>query len=330
MPEDIEHQRQDEQIVEEERGMDPVRKWTFILMATAIVLLAWYLISDRITPFTSQARVHALIVPIAPEVSGTLVSVSVGNNQKVREGQELFRVDPENYELAVRSAKAKLQSARAKLNNAKQDASRLKRIKKQDPGAISERRIESSEASLESAAGQLKNAETNLEHARLNLEKTIVSAPEFGVVTGVSLNKGAFVAAGHPQMTFIAVHNIWIQADFTENNLAYLDPGDEVRIVFDAMPGKVFTGRIKELGYGVAIDSGRPGNLPTIRNNRDWLREAQRFPVLIDFPLPAENGETILRVGSQASVVVLSGDNMLFNALAKFGIWLDSMFTYAY
>ena len=42
--------------------MDPVRKWTFTLLALAFLLLSWYLVSERLTPFTSQARVHALVV----------------------------------------------------------------------------------------------------------------------------------------------------------------------------------------------------------------------------------------------------------------------------
>jgi len=91
---------------------DPVRKWTFIIMAVILPLIAWYLVSDRVAPFTSQARVHALVVPIAPEVSGTVISVDVGNNQRVKAGQELFHVDPERYRLAVQKAEADLQSAR--------------------------------------------------------------------------------------------------------------------------------------------------------------------------------------------------------------------------
>ncbi len=69
-------------------SMDPVRKWTFITLAISILLLTWYLVSDRLSPRTSQARVHALVVPIAPEVSGTVISIEVGNNQRVKAGQE--------------------------------------------------------------------------------------------------------------------------------------------------------------------------------------------------------------------------------------------------
>jgi multidrug resistance efflux pump len=56
---------------------DPVRKWTFIILALCIVLTALYLVADRQTPFTTQARVHAFVVPIAPQVSGNVISVEV-------------------------------------------------------------------------------------------------------------------------------------------------------------------------------------------------------------------------------------------------------------
>ena len=91
---------------------NPVRKWTFITLAVVVLLLVWYLVSDRVTPFTSQARVHALVVPIAPEVSGTIISVDVKNNQRVNAGQALFKIDPERYQLAVQTAEADLQTAR--------------------------------------------------------------------------------------------------------------------------------------------------------------------------------------------------------------------------
>lgn len=311
-------------------AMDPVRKWTFIIMGMVALLLVWHLVADRLTPYTSQARVHALVVPVAAQVSGKVISVAVGNNQKVEAGQELFRIDPESYELAVQVAEAKLASARASLRKSEKDVTRLKRIKKQDPGAISNRRIDSAEASLDSARGRLDAAKTNLENAQLNLERTIIRAPEKGVVTDVRINNGGFAAAGAPQMTFIAVHNIWVQADFTENNLGNIRPGNEARIVFDAEPGDVYSGTVREVGFGVAVDSAPPGALPTIQNDRNWLRDAQRFPVLIDFPIPIQDGRTNLRVGSQASVVVLAGDHALLNSLAKLEMWLISLLTYAY
>lgn len=354
---------------------DPVRKWTFIMLAIILLLLAWYLVSDRVAPFTSQARVHALVVPVAPEVSGTVISVDVGNNQRVKAGQELFHIDPKRYQLAVQKAEADLQSARqamgassanvaaaeaslaaaqANLERSEKDAVRLQRIKDEDAGAISQRRIESAEASLTAARSQVDAARANVEKARqdlgqtgeqnsrilqaqsalseaeLNLERTAVRAPEDGLVTDVRVANGNFANASAPQMTFIAVDNIWVQADFTENNLGNIRPGNQVKIVFDVLPGEVFSGTVRELGFGVAVDSAPLGSLPTINNDQGWLRASQRYPVLIDFKLPLQEGKSGLRVGAQATVVVLTGSNPLINTLARLQIWLNSILTYAY
>ena len=356
-------------------GMDPVRKWTFILLAAVVLLMAWYLVSDRVAPFTSQARVHALVVPIAPEVSGTVVSVEVGNNQRVKAGQALFKIDPERYQLAVETAEADMQtarqsmgassanvsaaeaalvSARANLVRSEKDAIRLQNIKDEDPGAVSQRRIESAVASLTAAEGQVDAAIANVEKAKqdlgqtgeqnsrilqaqsalaqatLNLERTVVRAPEDGLVTNVRVTNGNFANASAPQMTFVAVDNIWVQADFTENNLGNIQSGNKVHIVFDVMPGEIFTGTVRELGFGVAVDSAPLGSLPTIDNNQGWLRTAQRYPVLVDFDLPLRQGASGLRVGSQASLVVYTGESWLINTLARLQIWLNSILTYAY
>ena len=354
--------------------MDPVRRWTLILLVVCAVLLAWYLRADRVTPYTSQARVNALVVPIASQVSGSLTEVFVSNNQAVTAGQKLFQLDVENYRLAVQTAEANLTSARravgaAKANvaaaeasisaakasvlRARQDAIRMRKIRKEDPGAISERRLESAEASFATTISQLSAAEASrnkalqdlgaegesnsrilqarasLDQARLNLERATVYAPEDGVVTGVRLDKGSFAAAGKPQLTFIATHNIWVQADFTENNLGHIDPGDEVAIVFDALPGRVIRGSVREVGFGVAVDSAPLGSLPSIKNDPDWLRESQRYPVWIDFDLTIDEDER-LKVGSQASVVVYTGRHWVSNALASILIRLVSILTYAY
>ena len=95
--------------------MDPVRKWILIFSAFLLLLLVWYLLADRYTPFTTQARVNAFVVPIAPQVLGEILSVDVRTNQMVKKGQQLARVDPARYELAVASAEAQLALAQQSL-----------------------------------------------------------------------------------------------------------------------------------------------------------------------------------------------------------------------
>ena len=320
----------DDKQLNNKAAMDPVRRWTFIVLGICLVLFAWYLRADRVTPYTSQARVNALVVPIAAEVSGTISDVLVKNNQIVEAGQKLFQIDIERYRFAVDNAKASIVSAKANLERARQDALRMRKIRDEDPGAISQRRIQAAEASFAAAEGDVDAAEANLDTARLNLERATLNAPEKGIVTGVRLDKGNFAAAGAPQLTFIAIHNIWVQADFTENNLGHIDPGDEVAIVFDVLPGRIIRGSVREVGFGVTVDDAPLGSLPTISNDPDWLRQSQRYHVLIDFELTDKQEAKLLKVGSQASVIVYTGEHRLINSLASLLIYLISILTYAY
>ena len=355
--------------------MDPVRKWTLIVVGTCVVLMAWYLISDRVTPYTNQARVHALVVPIAPQVSGIVTDVAVTNNEYVSADQELFRIDRVQYQLAVETAQANLQTARqatgastasveaarasvgaarAGMVYASQDAIRLRRIKKEDPGAISDRRLEQAESALNVAQSQFTASQANLEkaiqdlgeageensrilqaqsaleQAKLDLSRTTVRAPDDGLLSDVRVDRGNFATAGAPLMTFIAIHNIWVQADFTENNLGHIDAGDRVEILFDSLPGRVFSGRVRSTGFGVSVSSAPLGSLPTIENDRQWLRDAQRFPVQVEFELEKQSERLGIRVGSQASVIVYTGDHWLFNFVGKVYIRVSSVLTYAF
>ena len=355
--------------------MDPVRKWTLFVLGACVVLMFWYLRSDRVTPYTNQARVHALVVPIAAQVSGNVTDVAIANNEYVAADQELLQIDRNQYLLAVETAKANLQSARhatgastasvdaarasvaaarAGMVRADQDASRLRRIKEEDPGAISDRRLEQADSALSVAQSQLVASQANLEkaiqdlgeagdensrilqaqaaldQAQLDLTRTTVRAPGNGLLTDVRVDRGNFASAGAPLMTFIAIHNIWVQADFTENNLGNVDPGDPVEIVFDSMPGRVISGRVRGTGFGVALNTAPLGNLPTIDNDRQWLRDAQRFPVLVDFKLEDRSERIRIRIGSQASVIVYTDNNWLFNFVGKIYIRVASLLTYAF
>jgi multidrug resistance efflux pump len=347
-----------------------------VLAALIAASLILYFVGDRLTPYTSQARVQAFVVPVAAEVSGKVQKVHVRDNDEVEPGKPLFDIDREAYEIALQrarsdyesvsqsvgasaagvdAARASLRAAEASREMAEKDASRQERLHAEDPGAISVRRLEiaqstrdearskavRAEADLrkaEEAAGesgennaQLRSARAAVEKAELDLENTTVLAPAQGTVTDLRVDVGNFAQAGAPLMTLIATHDLWISADMTENNLGHIDVGDYVAIVLDVMPGQVLKGRIRSVGGGVGSgQSSPPGTLPTVQNNRDWLRQAQRFPVAVEFDaaeIPRLKGA---RVGGQADVLVYSGDHPLMNLLGAFYIRVMSWFSYLY
>jgi len=354
-----------------------VKRGGMIIATVIIATLTWYLVSDRFTPYTTQARIQGYVIGVAPKVAGEVTAVWAKNNQDVAQGERLFEVDRAQYEIALDKARSDLENARRQVDagsaatdaarsnldaaranrtRAEKDFNRLQRLHTEDPGTISTRRLEMSKASLdqaiaavaaaesgvrqaiESMGGEddannaiLQAASTAVDKAELDLSNTQVDAPSRGVITDLRADVGQFAGTGSPVMTLIAVHDLWISAEFTENNLGNMQTGDEVEILFDTIPGEIFDGRVRSIGIGIAAgQSHPPGTLPTIQNNRDFLRQAQRFPVVIDFAIanPALGGQ--LRIGGQASVTVYSRNAGLVAFLARFHIRLMSWLSYAY
>jgi multidrug resistance efflux pump len=356
----------------------PVKKGMLAVVITIVLSLTWYLFADRYTPYTTQARVEAYVIGVAPEISGTVTKVLVSNNQEVQEGQLLFEIDASQLQIAlnkarsdldnagkqvgaggaaVEAARANLLAARANERKAEQDAVRLERLYKEDPGTISVRRLEVARATLEQAQAQvtaavadiqraidqmggedstsntiLNTALTAVAKAELDLANTQVKASSRGIITDLKIDVGHFAGAGKPVLTLIGIHDVWVSAEFTENNLGHVAAGTPVEIVFDVLPGRVFRGEVRSVGLG--ISAGRepsPGALPSIQNDRDWLRQAQRFPVIIGFDPrqdPVLRGQ--LRVGGQASVIAYSEGTGFLRLLGKIYVRVASFFSYAY
>ncbi len=256
----------------------------------------------------------------------------------------------------VESARANLRAAQANRVKAEKDANRLQRLYREDPGTISVRRLEIAQARLAQARAQvdaaeaeiqraieqkggdeeentiLKTAQSAVEKAKLDLENTMVRASSRGIVTDLRADVGQYAGTGAPVMTLIAIHDVWIDAEFTENNLGHLRPGSPVEIVFDVLPGRVFPGEVRSIGVGVSVSQPPPpGTLPTIQNNRDWLRQSQRFPVVVGFnPEQHDELRKQLRIGGQASVIAYAEGHGFLELLGKAYIRLLSLLSYAY
>jgi len=355
-----------------------VRRGGISLGLVILLSLGWYLLADRFTPYTNQARVEGYVIGVAPKVAGLVTRVMVANNQEVVAGQPLFEIDTSQYEIAlekarsdlenavrqvaagdaaVEAARANLLAAEANRVKAEKDFSRLQRLYREDPGTISQRRLEISRASLDQAhagvtaaradidraieqkggddsAGNtlLKTARSAVAQAELDLANTVVTASSDGVITDLRADVGQYAGTGSPVLTLIALHDVWIRAEFTENNLGHLRPGTALEIAFDALPGRVVPGRVRSIGLGVSTgQTPPPGTLPTIDNNRDWLRQSQRFPVIVDFELPPDSDDRRqLRVGAQASVMAYTDGHPVLKLLGKAYIRLMSWLSYAY
>ncbi|MGO4441301.1 HlyD family secretion protein [Rhizobium sp. RAF56] len=176
---------------------------------------------------------------------------------------------------------------------------------------------------------QLREALAALEAAQLDLLRTTVRAPSPGVVTNLQLSIGKVVSVGQPAMTFIDVGTIWVAAAFKENSLENVAVGNRAEVLFDALPGRLFPAKVESVGLGVSQQGGGGTDpntgLPTIRTDTGWVHEAQRFPVRL--VLDAERPKGV-RFGSQATVVVYTGDHPVTNAWGWLLIRIISVLTY--
>ncbi|MEO0821498.1 MAG: HlyD family secretion protein [Pseudomonadota bacterium] len=161
---------------------------TLIAIAVAAAVFVYYVIADRTTPFSSDARVQAFVVRIAPEVAGQVRSVAVSDNAIVEQGELLFSIDPTPFEIAVDQAQARLDlvgqtigastaavdAAQAKLDEARaadanvraQSARVLDLVKR---GVYAEARSDQAIAAIDEAQAAVDSAEADLRRAEEEL-----------------------------------------------------------------------------------------------------------------------------------------------------------------
>jgi len=355
-----------------ETGSDPVRKISKYVLYVVIFLFIWYVIADRLAPWTDQARVQTYVIPIVSQVSGRVVEVNVDKDAIVQPGDILFKIDPADYELAVENAESSLEiagqeigagmasvttaqagvvTAETQLDHVKAQSARVYELEKQQVFSRSEG--DKARAAVKAAEAQLVGAQAGLEKAKqalgkkgnenprirsalaalkraqLDLSRTIIVAPSLGGITNLQIDVGHYASAGSPLMTFIEADNVWIQANLRENNIANIEPGDSVDIALDVAPGKVFSGTVSSIGF--AVDSsitGKVGDLATVEGKSGWLRDAQRFPVIIIFDDDSSRG--LRRLGGQADVLVYTSNNWVINPIGWLWIRALSWFSYVY
>src|SRR5262245_22198874 len=77
------------------------RAWVLFILLVIVALVAYYVLSDRYTPFTTDAYVQAYVIQVAPRVEGQVVRVQVRENQAVKKGALLFEIDRRPFQHRV-------------------------------------------------------------------------------------------------------------------------------------------------------------------------------------------------------------------------------------
>lgn len=247
-------------------------------MALTLIVLAFAMICMWIVyqmyfaqAWTRDAQVNAIVIKVAPRVTGPIIGMQVVDNQLVSKGERLFTVDPAPYQVALDQAQANLDEALAKKE-----------------GSTAE-----------------ESAKVALEHAKLELAYTNIVAPVDGYVTNLTLSVGTFVNEDAPVLAIIDKNSFWITGFFKETQLRKIKAGDKAIVTLMGDKKHPLKAVVSSIGWGInRTDTMTTEDLlPAVTPTFDWVRLAQRIPVHLQ--LESKPKDLPLVMGMTASVTIL-------------------------
>jgi membrane fusion protein (multidrug efflux system) len=258
---------------QEKEGKDekPKKKfhWTplkilAVVVAIVIVLIVagFYIAYAMAHETTDDAYTTGFIHQISSRVTGNVTELLVEDNQAVRQGQVLLRLDPTDYEVQVERAQSNYDKAKA-------DFERVDALK--NDVAISKEDYDQTKNNYEVAKAALQDAEDQLGYC------TVV-APTDGFIGNRTVDVGNRVTVGGALMAVI--QDVWVVANFKETQLGKMKKHQQVQVTVDAIPSQTFQAH---------IDSFSPGTgsafalLPPDNATGNFTKIVQRVPVKILF-----------------------------------------------
>lgn len=127
-------------------------------------------------------------------------------------------------------------------------------------------------------------------------------APLDGYVSNVP-NKSDFIRSGFPAMSIVGTKDIWIEANFKETQLTFVEPGQPVTIKVDAFPGWEWEGYVESIASATGSEFSI---LPAQNSTGNWVKVVQRIPVRIR--IEPKGDEPVLGVGFSAHVSIDIGE----------------------
>jgi membrane fusion protein (multidrug efflux system) len=242
----------------------------------------------------AEAELVVLSASISAAETGTTVNKDLIASAKARLWQQ--EQDIRRYEHLLKEEAAtgqEYEAVKAKYDVAVSEFSAAGNTLKTSYSKIEE--LKSRRALL--VAG-LKSKRIALDFARINLGYTVITAPYSGRLGRKTIQEGQQIQAGQPLVSIVSEKNKWVTANFKETQLYALRPGKQVDIELDALPGKVFKGRVESVSPGTGAKFSL---LPPDNATGNFVKIVQRIPVRLVF-----NDTSLgdVRIGMNALVTV--------------------------
>jgi multidrug resistance efflux pump len=247
------------------------------LVAILMALVTWdYYVT---APWTRDGRVRVQVASVAPQVSGQITELRVGDNQYVHKGDVLYVIDPFDFEVALDVGKAQAQQRAADLQVKQLQSERRQRL---SDLAVTPEQQQVFAGSAIQAKAAFEAAQQQVAQAEINLRRTQVRSPVDGYVTNLLLRVGDFAHQGGISISVIDTNSFWIDGYFEETKLARVCIGGrvEAKLMGYAQP---ILGHVASVtrGIGVTDAAAGPQGLPNVNPVFTWVRLAQRVPVRI-------------------------------------------------
>jgi HlyD family secretion protein len=187
-------------------------------------------------------------VTVGSQVSGTLDKVYVDFNDHVTAGQLLAKIDPRNYESALKQAQANLASAQASLTQAQLSSARAETLCAAQLLSYSD--YLQAKTDFELAKAKRDQVQASYEQAQTNLAYTTITAPMSGVVVARKVESGQTVAASlqSPDLFTIAdLSAMQVEVSIDEADVGKLDTGLAATFNVDAYPESTFAGKLVQV-----------------------------------------------------------------------------------
>jgi len=204
-------------------------------------------------------------VQVRTRVSGQIVKRFVPGGQYVKQGQALFQIDPQVYEMNVLDASAQLADSEAALSRVRQNLARLERLVLAD--AISRQQYDNALAEEKQLIARVNSAKARLRRAELDLKETIVVAPIEGQMDTTNLSVGNYVQQGVAVLVTISAPDpVLVRFSLSENEYLRLvknesaaaSQPDEHALQIALEDGSIypFRGKVVQSDRGLASGTG--------------------------------------------------------------------------
>jgi membrane fusion protein (multidrug efflux system) len=241
----------------------PAKIIGLVILAVVLIVVAIHYISYAMShETTDDAYTTGFVHQISSRVTSNVIQLLIVDNQFVKQGQVLLKLDPRDFLVQVARAQANY-------DNAKADFDRVDALK--NDIAISKQDYDQSRTNLEVAQSNLRDANDQLSYC------TVV-APTDGYIGNRTVEVGNRVTVGGALMA--VVQDVWVVANYKETQLGKMKKNQRVQITVDAIPDHTFQGH---------IDSFSPGTgsafalLPPDNATGNFTKIVQRDPVKILF-----------------------------------------------